>query len=611
MELALQRIEDCRKSKSTHLDLSDCGLTILPNKVVELDWVEFITLSSVSYSTKLHNNFSSDDSMYVLGYALTMLPSLNTLFLDGCNIANITSLGDLINLKNLNLSVNSITNIDSLSKLVNLEYLDLGGNQISEIKSLSSLSKLTKLAMSGNKISDISALSKLVHLEELLLNNNQIFDISSISHLKSLELLALAENKIDNINPLKKLKKLNGLGLVNNRIINIKPLSQLINLDSLGLSSNDIIDISPLVSLNKLQMLGISNNKIQDIQPITYLKNLERINLKNNPINTIPLEMLDFEAIEGFKTKEDNSSDLTAIYNFKELISIYYASIKRNNKSLQTDIKLILVGNSTAGKTSLSRILRGLPFKHDEPTTHGIKIEKWTINGKDLPFLDANLKKYQADIRIWDFGGQEYYHGTHHLFLDINAIYALLWEEQTNDNSQQDTIIYSPTKQKESLAHFHYRYWLDNIRYYAPVADDKIQSPVLMVQNKVEGNKQTLIDPLLCDTYKVQNTFPLSAKLAKTNKENDKKYKYWFELLKEDLLQVIFDKVHQNAVYVPTTWAKISQWITDLAFEENLNAENPFIPYIKLNSAYILLDDFRLVCKELDDEVTDYEINLL
>ena len=81
--------------------------------------------------------------------------------------------------------------------------------------------------------------------------------------------------------------------------------------------------------------------------------------------------------------------------------------------------------------------------------------------------------------------------------------------------------------------------------------------------------------------------------------------------MKEDLLQTIFGKVHQNAVYIPTMWAKISQWISTLAFDEMPLADNPFVEYIQPNTSYILLDDFRHVCKTLDSGMTDFETNLL
>lgn len=590
MELALQRIEECKNTKDSFLNLSNCGLTSLPNEVIQLTWLQLIFCDSYqSTDDMIPNNFSSIESISNLTQILNELPKLILLSLNGCNINNINFLANLINLKTLNLSNNFISNIDSLSKLVNLKNIDLSHNKIYDFTPLSKLVQLSGLELQANNISDIDFLTPLINLEELDLGGNQISEIKPLAHLE----------------------KLNTLFLLKNEIRNIKPLSRLVNLETISISFNKITDISPLLSLKNLKSLYLNDNQITDIQPLIHFKNIEEIFLRNNPINTIPSELIDFEALENYKYKPDGTKELTAIEDFKNLITTYYNSIERNDKELQTGTKLILVGNSTAGKTSLSRILRGQSFEDDEPTTHGIKVKQWMLNGKNLPFLKTQYKKYKADIRIWDFGGQEYYHGTHRLFLDTNAIYILLWEKATNGNLRKETKLYNPTEDKKSLEHFHYHYWLDNIRYYAPAKTEIVKSPVLMVQNKVEDDKAMMIDTSLCADYKVQNTFPLSTKWAKTNKERDKKYRFWFELFREELLQTIFEKVHQKAGFIPKTWDQISQWLSSLAFDENPIVDNPFTPYIKPNTSFILLDDFRIVCKTLDKGITDFEINLL
>ena len=45
-ELALQLIEENKRTKSTSLDLGNCGLTELPAEVGELAWLESLTLAS-------------------------------------------------------------------------------------------------------------------------------------------------------------------------------------------------------------------------------------------------------------------------------------------------------------------------------------------------------------------------------------------------------------------------------------------------------------------------------------------------------------------------------------------------------------------------------------
>ncbi len=77
-----------------------------------------------------------------------------------------------------------------------------------------------------------------------------------------------------------------------------------------------------------------------------------------------------------------------------KVILRYFAELKKG-KIPNNEIKLILVGNSTAGKPSISRFLRERKFDKSQQSTHGGDlIQVWLPEGYDLK------------INIWDFGGQ-------------------------------------------------------------------------------------------------------------------------------------------------------------------------------------------------------------
>jgi internalin A len=84
--------------------------------------------------------------------------------------------------------------------------------------------------------------------------------------------------------------------------------------------------------------------------------------------------------------------------------------------ALDRAIKVILLGNGRVGKTSLVRRLVQNVFDPCEPSTHGIQLVPW-----DLAEHGENLR-----INIWDFGGQDIYHGTHTLFLRSRAVFLLV-----------------------------------------------------------------------------------------------------------------------------------------------------------------------------------------
>ena len=61
------------------------------------------------------------------------------------------------------------------------------------------------------------------------------------------------------------------------------------------------------------------------------------------------------------------------------------------------------------GKTQLCRRLRDLPFDPNIPTTHGIQRGEMTLRLDGFP--------EPVRLNLWDFGGQDVYHGSHALFL--------------------------------------------------------------------------------------------------------------------------------------------------------------------------------------------------
>jgi internalin A len=83
------------------------------------------------------------------------------------------------------------------------------------------------------------------------------------------------------------------------------------------------------------------------------------------------------------------------------------------------DVKLMMLGNGRIGKTQICRRLRNEAYDPRVESTHGI-----LITSAMLPWPRAD----HADrLQIWDFGGQDIYHGTHALFMRSRAIFALVW----------------------------------------------------------------------------------------------------------------------------------------------------------------------------------------
>ena len=449
LHLRFNQISDGRfLEKLTRLSLLDLSF----NKMSDVRFLEKLTKLR---SLNLRGNRVSDVRF------LQKLTNLTSLYLGGNQISDVRFLEKLTNITTLDLTNNQISDVQFFGELTKLRSLYLGGNQISDLQFLENLTKLTMLHLSGNQISDVQFLQKLTKLTMLHLSGNQISDVQFLQKLTKLITIDLSGNKISDVRFLEKLTNIMWLDLSDNQINDGRFLEKLIKLSSLNLWGNQISDVRFLEKLTNLTTLDLSNNKISDLEPFLPLikkgipVNLQRykagITLYENPLTTPPPEIV----------QQGNAAILQ-----------YFEEREKKQQFQNTEIKLILIGNSTAGKTSLSRYLRERVYEHGQPTTHGIRRERW-------PAAD------DLQVNIWDFGGQEYYHATHRLFLSRNSVYVLVWDACTDKGGTELTEIWYPEEGHSSMApleHFPHLWWLKNIRHFTSGSNPPVS--VLLVQNK-------------------------------------------------------------------------------------------------------------------------------
>jgi len=108
------------------------------------------------------------------------LEGLNELDARNKGINNLNGVESCSSLQTLWLQGNQIRDVSPLSNSTNLQYLYLSYNRVTEISPLSNLTKLQRLWLQNNQIDDISPLSGLTDLQEVNLRSNQIRDISPL-----------------------------------------------------------------------------------------------------------------------------------------------------------------------------------------------------------------------------------------------------------------------------------------------------------------------------------------------------------------------------------------------------------------------------------------------
>jgi internalin A len=280
-------------------------------------------------------------------------------------------------------------------------------------------------------------------------------------------------------------------------------------LTTLRLSGNGLTDLpeSILRAIN-LRSLYLHSNPLTQV-PIGVwgLEALETLNLQGCPVTKIPADVLRLKHLTELKLYTEGliepPPEIAA--NGLEAIKRYWSQKLDVGVDFLAEAKLLIVGESGAGKTSLAKkILEpGYALDASEDSTEGINVLAWSFPTAIRVHQDSE-RLIQRDFRvnIWDFGGQEIYHSTHQFFLTKRSVYALVTDERKEDTD--------------------FEYWLEVVTLLSD------SSPLVIVQNCKQGRQQG-IDvgvlrqryPNLCGTVAVDlaDNSGLEAAVAKIRRE--------------------------------------------------------------------------------------------
>lgn len=311
-----------------------------------------------------------------------------------------------------------------------------------------------------------------------------------------------------------------------NHILKIENLEKLEKLEHLRLDSNQISKIENLESLTKLKNLYLDNNLIHSLENLNQFRfmveKLKYINILNNPFT---------------KEKLLNTETLQTIGNDKkQLLERLMYSIEDRLKLKDLPLKVIFIGNSEAGKTSLAKklIADDTKFAGEIGSTHGLKIRKWKYENNQQAF-------------IYDFGGQDYYHAVYQMFFTFQTQYVLLWDAERD-------FCYKEIKDRKGIAfenkeeayyNFSPPYWLGNIAYYKQrkailqpklQEDDKMQ--LITVQNifGTENDKASYLSADLVNDININYQFQVGELHKKEmNVLNKQRLQFFTVVLKEEI----------------------------------------------------------------------------
>jgi len=106
-------------------------------------------------------------------------------------------------------------------------------------------------------------------------------------------------------------------------------------------------------------------------------------------------------------------------------------------KTHYTSAKIVLVGESNAGKSCLAMRLAEdrYPEDHEHGTTHGMRF--WPMEAEDLHRSAKPPQGQRRDVVLWDFGGQDEHQLVHQMFLHDTTL-ALVLIDPTRGRAAMD-----------------------------------------------------------------------------------------------------------------------------------------------------------------------------
>ena len=373
------------------------------------------------------------------------------------------------NATTLDLSFEGLTSLPSeIAELKKFTTLDISRNQLTSLPpEITELKNLTTFSISENQLTSLpQEIAELKNLTTLSISGNQLTSLPpEIVELKNLTKLYISSNQLTSLPPeIVELKNLTKLYISSNQLTSLPPeIAELKDLTELNISGNQLTSLPPeIVELKSLTELYISSNQLTLLpSEIVKLKNLTKLNISRNQLTSLPPEIIEldmnikweYQLGENGIFLEGNPLEnppIEIVKQGREAVTNYFKSLEGEKKPLN-EVKVLLVGDGEAGKTSLVKRIFGEEVDGNESQTQGINIRKLPVNNEDRE-IKANF---------WDFGGQEIMHATHQFFLSKRSLYILVLDGRKDEKSE---------------------YWLKLIENFGG------NSPVLVVINKIDQN---------------------------------------------------------------------------------------------------------------------------
>lgn len=245
-----------------------------------MDW-----WNSLSYEWRsvFKNKFNVDDSVQLSDIRSMM--SVDSLDLSSHEyVRDIEPVGQLNDLRFLDISKTNITDITPLRNLTELFDLDISHTGISDLTPLRYATNLNRLNVSYTKIDSLTILERFNNLHVLEAQGVTVNDFSPLSQLDSIKVLDLDRTLLTSLEPIDSLGNLSQLNIAHTRVPDLNGLKNLKKLTFLLADSTSVKDLMPLSGLKQLKVLHINFTLVSSISPLAGIATLERIYCDHTPI---------------------------------------------------------------------------------------------------------------------------------------------------------------------------------------------------------------------------------------------------------------------------------------------------------------------------------------
>ncbi|OBP16513.1 hypothetical protein A5320_03665 [Rheinheimera sp. SA_1] len=429
---------------------------------------------------------------------IEQLKALTKLDVSGCiALKSLAGIGHLTALSKLDVRMcDALTSLAGIEHLAVLTMLDVSGcTALTSLAGIEQLTALTKLNVSVcEALTSLAGIERLSAVTELNVSRCEaLTDLAGIGQLTALTKLDVswceALASLVGIEQLTALTELNVSGY--KTLTRLVDFGRLTALTKLNVSECESLkSLAGIETLTALVSLKVSKCRfLSSLTGIEQLLNLRYLDARLTSINDIePLKQL-CEVSTKLKTVYLRKTPLENTYNFQfaanennlpALKSFFYQQ-GTTPVTILLPVKVLLLGNHAVGKSTLATLLD--KDIHYSGSTHILQVHRYGSIHQPASVLKAlNLPA----AMLYDFGGQDYYHGIYRIFMGQNSIRCLLWKKASDSNHYADDLDQQPN------LYFDRQYWLGCLQHFdrnnkvGATTDDSPRNPLLLLQTHVD-----------------------------------------------------------------------------------------------------------------------------